>query len=530
VANSLDPNEPAARAESIQPWVAAANTTASTDATSHPFATNPVSLKVTTDVRGSGMITNPGYWGIDARAGMTYNLSFYAKPTEGVVRATATLRCADGRYAATAVEAPLALDVTRGWAKYSTTLRAHVSCDDASFHLGLVTPKPAQSVNLDGFSLVPGDAVAGLFRKDIFDKIKAMKPGFIRMPGGNYLEGTGPSTYWDWRKSIGPKEARPGHWNSAWGYWVTDGMGLHELLLLCEALGSTAQMSVFTGYYLSGGYSPIGEAPLFATAAVDMIEYAIGDETTQFGQMRVAAGHPRPFDLSRVEVGNEEGHLTGVDGYAAHYRVITAAIWKAYPHMTIVASGRWGGCGDDCIGASPCLTGQRCDAWDDHYYLTPDQMAAGKTMYVAAAPVLSALLTLAQCFVDHETPRCCALFHRYDDYNRSWPDVFVGEFAANIGGHETLQASVAEAMFLLGFEHNGDKVVASSFAPLLRNVHGTQWAYDLINFNSSHLYTLPSYSMQVRRLLTAFFVAIKVVSSGGLRRGVTSDDALPESG
>lgn len=79
--------------------------------------------------------------------------------------------------------------------------------------------------------------------------------------------------------------------------------------------------------------------------------------------------------------------------------------------------------------------------------------------------------------------------------------MFVGEFAANIGGHETLQAGVAEAMFLLGFEHNGDKVVASSFAPLLRNVHGTQWAYDLINFNSSRLYTLPSYSMQVRRRL-----------------------------
>lgn len=387
-ASRLDPHEPAPRSESMQPWVAA-NTTASTDPTSHPFATNPVSLKVVTDGHGSGIIQNPGYWGIDSRSGMMYNLSFYAKPAEGVVRATATLRCSDGRYAATAVEAPLALDATRGWAKYSTALRAHVSCDDAYFQLGLTTPKPAQSIHLDGFSLVPGDAVAGLFRKDIFDKIKAMNPGFIRMPGGNYLEGTGPSTYWDWRKSVGPKEARPGHYNSAWGYWVTDGMGLHELLLLCEALGSTAQMSVFTGYFLSGGYSPIAEAPQWATAAVDMIEYAIGDANTPFGRMRAAAGHPQPFNLSRVEVGNEEGHLTGVDGYAAHYRIITEAIWTAYPHLTIVASGRWGGCGDSCIGASPCLTGQRCDAWDDHYYLTPDQMAAGKTMYVAAAPVLS---------------------------------------------------------------------------------------------------------------------------------------------
>merc|ERR1712125_98317 len=111
------------------------------------------------------------------------------------------------------------------------------------------------------------------------------------------------------------------------------------------------------------------------------------------------------------------------------------------------------------IDGNPCVTGQRCDAWDDHYYRTPDQMAN--------------------------------MGHQYDSYNRSWPDVFVGEFAANVRHKKTLQAAVAEAVFMLGFEANGDKVKSASFAPMLNNVNQTQWDYNLINFDSSRMYALP---------------------------------------
>ena len=189
---------------------------------------------------------------------------------------------------------------------------------------------------------------------------------------------------------------------------------------------------------------------MFATDALDMIEYTSGDATsTTYGKERAAAGHSSPFPLTRMEVGNEE-RLMDPGDYPAHYKLITTAIWSKHPKMTIIASGRWG----PSIDGSPCLTGQRCDAWDDHFYRTPDQMGN--------------------------------MGHHYDSYNRSLPDVFVGEFAANIGHHMTLQAAVAEAVFMLGFESNGDKVRSSSFAPLLCNVNGTQWGYDLINFDSEY--------------------------------------------
>ena len=147
----------------------------------------------------------------------------------------------------------------------------------------------------------------------------------------------------------------------------------------------------------------------------------------------------------------------------------------------MVASGRWG----PSIEGSPCLTGQRCDAWDDHYYRTPDVMAG--------------------------------MGHQYDDYNRSWPDVFVGEFAANVGHQMTLQAAVAEAVFVLGFESNGDKVKSASFAPMLNNVNGTQWGYNLINFDSSRLFALPSYYMQqMYREAAGEFLLKSTLSSAGV--------------
>ena len=182
--------------------------------------------------------------------------------------------------------------------------------------------------------------------------------------------------------------------------------------------------------------------------------------------MRVKMGRKAPFRLTRVEVGNEE---RAMEGYASHYQLITSKLWQRYPDLTIVASGRWG----PSIKGSPCLSGQRCDVWDDHYYRHPDVMAGMGAVY--------------------------------DDYNRSLPKVFVGEFAAKSlstkegsnTGVRTLRAALAEGIFMIGFERNADVVVASSFAPLCNNMKGTQWSYNLINFNASNLFVLPSYHAQV---------------------------------
>ena len=122
---------------------------------------------------------------------------------------------------------------------------------------------------LDSVSLFPSDAVGGLFRKDVVDKMKAMKPGFMRTPGGNYLEGNFPGERWNWKKTLGAAAARAGHY-SCWGYWVTDGLGVYELFKLCEILDTECQMSIYTGFSMASGYVNLSHNTVFAQEAVDL--------------------------------------------------------------------------------------------------------------------------------------------------------------------------------------------------------------------------------------------------------------------
>eukprot|EP00035_Acanthoeca_spectabilis_P005172 m.110773 g.110773 ORF g.110773 m.110773 type:complete len:704 (-) comp12903_c0_seq1:23-2134(-) len=469
--SGLDPGEPPANVASFAPWAPLGDITVSTDNTRHPFSTNPVSLRLTTPAVNSttdagdatlGGVRNPGYWGINVKPGASWNFSFYVL-ADGIKEVQVALVDESGELAS--LESVIDVTSAQGsWVQLTAMISTPTTCplctNNGMLEFRL---RGSGTVNIDAVSLVPSDAVGGLWRKDIFDKVSALRPGFIRMPGGNYLEGTGQRTRWNWKKTLGQREARPGHYNTAWGYWVTDAVGIHELLLLCEAVNAAPQLSAYTGYSMGQKYVPLNESGIFAQDAVDLVEYVVGDSETPYGRRRAAAGHPTPFASDttlRLEVGNEERAMNP-DDYPGHYRLITQAVWSQHPNLTVVASGRWG----PPIEGSPCLTGQRCDAWDDHYYRTPDVMAG--------------------------------MGHEYDSYNRSLPTVFVGEFAANVGHNKTLRAAVAEAVFMLGFEANGDVVKSASFAPMLNNVNGTQWDYDLINFCSDRLYTLPSYTMQL---------------------------------
>ena len=472
-----DPNEPAPKPTDFRPWSALNTATLSIDNTTAPFPTNPHSLKV---VAGSAGATgagaaNPGYWGIAVRKGVSFNLTLYAKASTVGAALRLVAKLTDGGIvlASAAVE-PAAADPTapapqQGWKRYSATLVPGAVSSSARLEVALADDHQDGTYWLDSVSLVPSDALGpnGLFRKDIVSKLQKMKPGFMRTPGGNYLEGTGLRTRWNWKATLGAAATRPGHYNSAWGYWVTDGLGVYELLTLCELLNSTCQMSVYTGYSMGRQYIPLEQSEVFAQDAIDLLDFANADASTStYAAMRVKMGRKAPFRLTRVEVGNEE---RAMEGYASHYKLITSKLWQRYPDLTIVASGRWG----PSIKGSPCLSGQRCDVWDDHYYRHPDVMAGMGAVY--------------------------------DDYNRSLPKVFVGEFAAKSlstkersnTGVRTLRAALAEGIFMIGFERNADVVVASSFAPLCNNMKGTQWSYNLINFNASNLFVLPSYHAQV---------------------------------
>lgn len=299
---------------------------------------------------------------------------------------------------------------------------------------------------------------------------------------------------------------------------MTDGLGIFELLTLAEALGTEAQLSVFSGYSMEGKYPPLNgkDSQQIVQDALDLLEFANGPaDGSVWGAKRALMGRIAPFGLRRLEIGNEERDMQP-SGYPGFYRLISQAVWNYDPRVTIVACGFW----DErvALAGNPCLSGQRCDMWDDHFYRTTATMAS--------------------------------MGNHYDTYNRSWPKVFVGEYAAkdtldaeyaHLQRHQrqhasaararqkqhgrrlklklnrrlSLRAAVAEAIFLIGLERNADVVVASSFAPLLNNVHGTRWSYNLINFNSTHHFVLPSF--HVLRLFRASLGAhtLRAKLSGG---------------
>ena len=499
---------------------------------------NPHALRISGGRDGAAGASNPGYWGIGLRAGVEQRLRLRAKSAGGGASAALRVQLLDGRE----VVAEAVLQPTggrggdgSGWRWLEATLRPTRAARAASLGL-LLEPSAAgggAAVVLDHVSLVPADAVDGLYRRDIFEALKALRPGFVRFPGGDFLEGTGPRTRWEWKRTVGPPEERGGHFNSAWGYWVRDRLGLFELLQLSERLGAAPLLAIPTGLQLDRahfGHARYGPPPRnssWAQEALDAIAFAtdaadaanvVGIDAaaaaaggggnargggSRWGALRASMGRAAPFRLTKVEVGNEErtdSHAADPDtgyagttrgdeaegevadrdgGYAGRYRAVTEAVLARHPRLEVIASGRWMGDRQD-VSASPCLAGgggggdgggARCDLWDEHFYRSPDEM-------------VSNLLT------------------RYDEgsYDRATrPKVFVGEYAAPAGccppvaDSNTMRAAVAEAAFALSMERNADVVKATAFAPLLANVHGTQWHHVLLRFDQTRLVRTPSY-------------------------------------
>ena len=262
-------------------------------------------------------------------------------------------------------------------------------------------------------------------------------------------------TRWDWKTTIGPIWERPGHQNSAWGYWSYDGLGLLEYLQLVEDLGATPVMAVWAGLSLNG--TVVAEADLgpYVQDALDQIEYAIGPVTSTWGARRAADGHPKPFAVPYVEIGNEDFLNGGTSSYDAYrYPMFYDAIKAAYPQIKVIAT-------------TP-VTSRPMDVIDQHYYSSAEFFARASTMF--------------------------------DGYDRSGPMVFVGEYAAtaNAGGLPTglLANSIGEAAFMTGMERNSDIVRMSSYAPLFANYAHTQWNPDLIGYDQVHSFGSTSYWVQ----------------------------------
>jgi alpha-N-arabinofuranosidase len=426
----------------------------SADESDGPSAAISSSLRVTVAKASAASpagVENGGYWGIPVRPHTAYSGSFYAKTDSPGISVTITLQNDQtGAIAASATVAGL----TGEWKRFTYTLKTADVPVSSNNHLILTIAQPA-TVWLNLISLFPPTyrGRPGGDRVDIMNLLAAMQPKFLRFPGGNYLEGDRIAERFDWKKTIGPWVGRPTHM-SPWHYRSSDGMGLLEFLEWCEDLKMQPVLAVYAGYSLAQEHVDPGPSlEPYVQDALDEIEYVTGGTDTKWGAERAKDGHPAPFPLRYIEVGNEDGfdHSGSYDGrYAQFYR----AIKQRYPDLEIIAT-------------TP-VKGIKPDVLDEHFYMSAQE-------------------SFSQA-------------HHYDAADRNGPKIFVGEWATREGDPTpNLEAALADAAWLTGLERNSDLIVMSSYAPLFVNVNpgGMQWAPDLIGYNALSSYGSPSYWTQV---------------------------------
>ena len=423
----------------------------------------PVSLRL--DVQnheGRSGIANEGFWGIAIRPATTYQGNFYASYNTGAAaHLTITLESRDGKTTYASAEITLS---QQQWQRYTFTLTtaAHITpTADARFVIAAAEPASYWFSLVSLFPPTYKNRANGN-RPDIMQLLADMKPAFLRLPGGNYLEGVTFSNRFDWKKTIGPLEDRPGHL-SPWRYRSTDGLGLLEYLEWCEDLQMEPLLAVFAGYVLNRDYLEAGPfLQPFVDDALDEIEYVTGDANTKWGAQRVKDGHPQPFPLHYIEIGNEDG-FDASGSYGDRYAQFYDAIKAKYPQLHIISTVG----GKDPLGARFPAPEGKTEIVDEHYYRTASQMEENAG--------------------------------QYDHYPRNGPKIFVGEWATREGDPTTnFNAALGDAAWMTGMERNSDLVIMASYAPLFVNVNpgGMQWKSDLIGYDALNVFGSPSYYAQ----------------------------------
>jgi alpha-L-arabinofuranosidase len=416
----------------------------------------PNSLQVTIkkiDSKAANNLVNEGFWGINTIKDDVYNLSFFARADQlykGPI--TASLQSEAG-----AILATYSFESVKGtsWKKYSCQLLAKQSDGKAKFVLSFGS---TGTVWLDMVSLFPAKTFMNRpngLRLDLAQYIADLKPAFVRWPGGCFVEGINVENTPNWKKSIGPVEKRPGTY-SVWGYWSTDGFGYHEYLQFCEDIHAAALYVFNIGVscdFRSGTFVPDEKVDSVINDILDGIEYAVGSVTSKYGKLRAANGHPTPFPLKFIEVGNEQSG----PGYAVRYNRFYNAIKAKYPQIKIMASM---GIGDVNKHTTDSMKG--IDIVDEHAY-----KAAGWAM---------------------------RNYNHFDKYKRGDWDMYVGEYATNNGvGAGNMNAALSDAVYIMSMEKNSDLVKMSSYAPLLVNVNDIDWPVNLINFDAANSFARISY-------------------------------------
>jgi alpha-L-arabinofuranosidase len=408
---------------------------------------NPHSLRVAIGKLGDGRagVANNGFWGMAVTKGQTYELSLFARVGDGFTGPlSVSLESLGGVVYAEGTIRHLASD----WRHCTCSLKPNATDPQARL---VITASQPGTFWLDMVSLFPKQTWKNRpngLRPDLAEMLGGLKPGFVRFPGGCWVEGDVMNLAYRWKQTIGDPSERRTQYN-LWQYQATHGIGFHEYLQMCEDLGAEPLFVINCGMS-HREVVPLDKMGEFVQDALDAIEYANGPVTSTWGAVRAKNGHPAPFNLKYMEIGNENGGTA----YHERYPLFYDAIKAKYPQMHLVAD-EWGGTPNN----------RPVEIVDEHYYSTPE-------FFIANAG-------------------------KYDSYDRAGRKVYVGEYAVTQGcGQGNLRAAVGEAAFMTGMERNSDVVVMASYAPLFANVHYKKWNPDLIDFDSSRVYGIPSYYVQ----------------------------------
>jgi len=442
------------------------------------YPTNPHSALIQVRNAGDGVgLSNAGFDGIPVKAGEKYDFSVFARllnvgvgggsRPDGKLPLSVRLETKGG---AVLAEAEVEASSPSEWKKLTATLTPNQTVPDARL---VVLAKATGLIALDEISLFPEKTFKGRkngLRADLAQTIADLHPKFVRFPGGCLVHGDGVDNIYRWKDTIGPAEQRKGQSN-IWRYHQSVGLGFFEYFQFCEDIGAKPLPVLAAGVSCQNSTRtrgtgqqclPMADMPAYVQDVLDLIEYANGPVTSKWGSMRAAAGHPAPFGLKYIGIGNEDKQT---DGFRERFKMIYEAIKAKHPEITMVGTVGPAPDGVDYNLGWKFAGDLHVPIVDEHYYESP------------------------QWFWTH--------LNRYDNYDRTKSKVYVGEYAArDVKSRSTLRAAVAEAAYLTSLERNGDVVHFASYAPLIARLGHLSWSPDLIFFDGTQVYPTISYSVQ----------------------------------
>ncbi|WP_323053882.1 alpha-L-arabinofuranosidase C-terminal domain-containing protein [Galbibacter sp. EGI 63066] len=421
------------------------------------------------------VLINEGFRGMGVKEGEKYNLSLKAKKGKDDIK-NIKFQLVDSLDNVIG-ETTVAPDVSE-WKTYEKQFSATKTEMKAKMK---ITFEGTGTIDLDMVSLFPEDTWKGRkngLRKDLVQLLDDMNPGFLRFPGGCIVEGRTLARRYQWKKTVGPvadREILVNRWNTEFShrptpdYYQSFGLGFFEYFQLSEDMGAEPLPILGCGIacqFNTGELVPMDELDPYVQDALDLIEFANGNTSTPWGKVRADMGHPEPFNMKYIGIGNEQwGEV-----YIERYKVFEKAIKEKYPNIVIVSGSGPFPEGDYFEYGWEQLKEMKAEIVDEHYYKPPKWFRENAT--------------------------------RYDDYDRNGPKVFAGEYAAQtvaIASPEnknSWDAALSEAAFMTGLERNAEVVHLTSYAPLMAHVDGWQWTPDMIWFNNLESVGTPNYQVQ----------------------------------